>query len=311
MELHASEILAKELGLKLTLKNDDGVLGLIAPSSSLIITALDGGMIDNQAVNELLASVHLTGQNGTLLTGDVLSLDVINTISLTATDSMGASSSSTIGQLLSANLLNTSSFNTAQNAIITGTDSHDAALNGTAKADRIYGLNGDDTIYAGDGDDLVRGGLGNDHIEGGAGNDILIGGAGNDTLIGGAGNDAMLGGLGVDTYTGGSGTDLVIFELLDQQSPHGGNELDTWTDFNMAEGDMIDVSALLSNFKDGQSDIKDYVSIQHDAATQTTTVSIDRDGQGKTYQAEKLLILDNQSKDFSLEDLINGKNLLY
>ena len=311
MALTASQALAKELGLEFTVKSDDGVLGLIAPSSKLIITAIGGGEIDNLAVNELLTSVYLTANDGTLLNGNLLNVDVLNSISITATDTQGASSSSNVSQLLGLNLLNAGTFNAAKDSILLGTDNDDGSLSGTANADRIYGLNGDDIIHAGAGDDLVRGGLGNDYIDGGEGNDLLLGGAGNDTIMGGLGNDVMLGGQGVDTYTGGTGADLVFFELLNNQSAHGGNDLDTWTDFNIAEGDMIDISELLVSFKDGQSDIKDFVNVQYDAASKTATISIDRDGKEAGFQSEKLLILQNQNQDITLDDLLNGKNLLY
>ena len=310
MALTASQALAKELGLEFTVKSDDGVLGLIAPSSKLIITAIGGGEIDNLAVNELLTSVYLTANDGTLLNGNLLNVDVLNSISITATDTQGASSSSNVSQLLGLNLLNAGTFNAAKDSILLGTDNDDS-LSGTANADRIYGLNGNDIIQAGAGDDLVRGGLGDDYIDGGAGNDLLLGGAGNDTIIGGLGNDVMLGGQGTDTLTGGTGADLVIFDLLNKQSATGGNDLDTWTDFNIAEGDMIDISKLLVNFKEGQSNIKDFVNIQYDSASKTATVSIDRDGTATGFQSEKLLILQNQNQDITLDDLLNSKNLLY
>ena len=313
MALQASKDLARELGLQFIVKSDDGVLGLIAPSSKLIITSIDGGAIDNLAINELLTSVYLTAEDGTLLNGNLLNVDVLNSISITATDTQGAVSSSNVSQLLGLNLLNAGSFNTAQDSILLGTDGNDESLllTGTQNADRIYGLNGDDVIHAGAGDDLVRGGLGDDSIDGGAGNDLLMGGAGSDTIIGGLGDDIMIGGQGLDSYTGGAGADLVLFELLNNQSALGGNDQDTWTDFKMTEGDMIDVSKLLVNFKEATSDIKDFVKVDYDANTQTATVSIDRDGNEANFQSEKLLILQNQTQDLTLEDLLNGKNLLF
>ncbi|MEK5778352.1 hypothetical protein VXE44_25115, partial [Acinetobacter nosocomialis] len=58
--------------------------------------------------------------NGTLLTGDLLNLDVINSIKITATDTQGASSSSDVAQLLGVNLLNAGSFNSAAGKIFEG-----------------------------------------------------------------------------------------------------------------------------------------------------------------------------------------------
>lgn len=67
-------------------------------------------------------------------------------------------------------------------------------LNGTEKADVLFG------------------GSGNDMINGGASHDWLIGGEGNDVLDGGSGDDCLEGGLGDDTYVFGktSGKDIII-----------------------------------------------------------------------------------------------------
>jgi Ca2+-binding RTX toxin-like protein len=110
-------------------------------------------------------------------------------------------------------------------------------LNGTARDDYIYGLDGDDTINAGGGNDYVYGGnhndslygqaghdrmygeAGIDHLDGGDGHDLLDGGTGNDTLLGGAGEDDPWGGEGNDVLDGGTGWD----EL------HGGLGSDTLT----------------------------------------------------------------------------------
>lgn len=64
--------------------------------------------------------------------------------------------------------------------------------NGTADADSIWGLGGNDAAQGSSGDDF---------IDGGAGDDLLLGGYGSDTIFGSAGNDHIFGsGLGyVDT----------------------------------------------------------------------------------------------------------------
>ncbi|WP_213073887.1 Ig-like domain-containing protein [Acinetobacter sp. WCHAc060025] len=210
MQWNAQQVLADALGLKFEIKNDDGVLGLIASSSKIVITAKDGGTIDNLAINEFLASVYLSAQGGTLLTGNVLNLDVINSISISAQDSQGATSSSNVGQLLGVNLLDESLFDPSKSNIVMGTDLNDVILFGSSNSDRIYGLNGDDTIQAGAGDDLVRGGIGNDKIYGEDGNDLLLGEAGNDEIYGGIGDDYIDGGIGDDILNGGEGNDTIL-----------------------------------------------------------------------------------------------------
>ena len=107
----------------------------------------------------------------------------------------------------------------------------------------INGGGGDDTLTVKDltGTDVQKvffnGGDGNDILDasqtfvpvtawGGVGNDSLTGGHGNDYLDGNEGNDTLVGGAGADTFVvGANGTDTIV-------------------DFNFAEGDTIQISAL-------------------------------------------------------------------
>jgi Ca2+-binding RTX toxin-like protein len=84
-------------------------------------------------------------------------------------------------------------------AIIIGTPLNNT-LNGTAGADWVFALEGNDTVSTGDGNDILLGEAGNDRLFGGDGNDTLIGGDGADLLAGGTGGDIMYGGNGNDTY---------------------------------------------------------------------------------------------------------------
>ena len=85
----------------------------------------------------------------------------------------------------------------------------------TESGDLLYGTAAADVIAALGGDDGVFGGAGNDSLDGGAGNDGVYGGAGADTLIGGTGNDLLAGGSAADVYrfSRGFGID-VIDDLL-------------------------------------------------------------------------------------------------
>ena len=99
---------------------------------------------------------------------------------------------------------------------------------------------------------LTGGGSGGaDLLSGGDGNDIIFGQAGNDTLNGGAGNDILLGGMGNDTLTGGAGADTFMYVK-------GETGNDTITDFNIGEGDVIDLSDLLSGHG---SDLTQYLQV--------------------------------------------------
>ena len=100
-------------------------------------------------------------------------------------------------------------------------------------------------------DRLISGTAGDDSgataLIGGAGADWISGGAGNDWLEGGAGNDLLLGGTGVDTMTGGAGADTFKFVKGDGGTTINSSTAKTITDFNAAEGDVLDLSDLLLN----------------------------------------------------------------
>ncbi|MBN9099031.1 MAG: hypothetical protein J0I49_13090 [Pseudonocardia sp.] len=80
---------------------------------------------------------------------------------------------------------------------------------GTAVAERISTLGGDDVVDGAGGDDCILGGDGNDVLRGGTGADEISGGAGNDVIDGGAGDDITTGGAGRDVLTAGAGNDTV------------------------------------------------------------------------------------------------------
>ena len=218
----ASQKLAEELGLTFTVVSSPGVLGLVAPTSTITITALDGGNIDNQAVNELLATVRLESSTNLLGLVPTLDVTVLGSFEITATDSEGLTTTESVTTLANANVLEGLLGDEGNPDIIEGTAENDT-LNSSAAGgsdERLYGHEGDDTIDGGDGNDLIRGGAGNDSLNGGDGNDILIDGNGADTFSGGAGDDWIVisdtssfvsidGGTGTDTlFLSGSGMTL-------------------------------------------------------------------------------------------------------
>jgi len=109
-------------------------------------------------------------------------------------------------------------------------------ITGNGGANIINGNNGNDTLNGAAGNDNLNGGNNNDRLDGGTGNDKLIGGLGNDVLLGGDGNDILIGGNGNDTLTGGTGGDRFVFKYADEG-------IDRITDFNLAQGDKIVISA--------------------------------------------------------------------
>ncbi|WP_175985205.1 Ig-like domain-containing protein, partial [Burkholderia sp. BCC0506] len=296
LQFNANQALANELGLHFNVVNNNGILGVIGPSSDLAITATDGGAIDNLKLNEFLGSVTLNG--------GLISVSALDSVTISATDKTGLSASATAGQLLNANLLGS----TQSASIIEGTPGGDT-VTGTSGNDRLYGYGGDDVLNAGDGNDLLRGGAGNDTLNGGNGNDILIGGAGNDTL------------------TGGAGTDVFLWEVVGADNT-GGNGQDVITDFQLASGpadtssDKIDLSKLLVGYTsdadgpahyvngvptiDAGDTIGQFLSVTNVGAD--TVISIDRDGAGTAFSSETLVTLNNVTTN--LETLLANHQII-
>jgi T1SS-143 domain-containing protein len=222
-----SQALAAELGLKVVITNDPGFLTLIGPSSHVVITALDGGTIDNLAVNELLATARLSG--------GAIGAEVLNGTSITVTDSQGASSSAALSTLVDATVLS----NATANPNLKEGDGNGNTLTGTGNDDQIYGYGGNDTLNGGAGNDILRGGSGNDTLDGGIGNDILVGGSGNDSL------------------TGGAGRDIFRWEKGDAGTA-GTPAVDTVTDFTL-NADVIDLRSVLQG--ESLANLSNYVRV--------------------------------------------------
>ncbi|GIT90467.1 hypothetical protein JANAI62_00510 [Jannaschia pagri] len=112
--------------------------------------------------------------------------------------------------------------------LIYGTHAHGNRLEGSLGNDRIYGLDGRDTLLGGEGHDLLQGG-----------DDV-------DRLLGGAGRDTLGGGDGVDFLTGGADADRFVFTSV-AHTGVGRWRRDEIRDFDAAEGDVIDLSAMDAN----------------------------------------------------------------
>lgn len=119
-----------------------------------------------------------------------------------------------------------------------------AALSGDAVVDLNAGVQGRVagkafTVGAGTTIERVFLGEGNDRLVGNSVANMLHGGRGNDTISGGAGDDTIVGGRGADVLSGGTGADTFRFEsVLDAG--------DTITDFNVHQGDRVDIAPLLA-----------------------------------------------------------------
>jgi len=137
------------------------------------------------------------------------------------------------------------------------------APSGTLESVNLYGGIGNDSLYGGEYTDTLVGGLGNDAINGDAGDDRIWGSAGDDILNGGAGVDTLFGGLGADVF---------VFEKISAL----GNS-DKIQDFNLSEGDVIDISDLLTPiYSDPLTQaITDFVQITDNGTDSILSVDID------------------------------------
>ncbi len=113
----------------------------------------------------------------------------------------------------------------------------DDVIRGTATANVIDALGGDDVVCGLGGDDIIIGGDGKDLIFAGAGNDVIRGGALADRIRGGTGNDVIRGGDGWDWLFGNDGRDQ-IFGGNGVDRLRGGNGID-----RLDGGPMIDYCA--------------------------------------------------------------------
>ncbi len=117
-------------------------------------------------------------------------------------------------------------------------------LIGSGYDDVLTGSTGANSLWGGAGGDIIDGGDGLDRLYGEDGSDTLYGGVGSDILDGGAGDDFIYGGIGNDTLTGGSGADRFVFLAESFTTPL---QTDTILDFNVSDGDVLDMSAIDAN----------------------------------------------------------------
>jgi len=134
--------------------------------------------------------------------------------------------------------------------VLTGDDTNEN-LFGSARADLIDALGGNDSVFANAGNDLIFGGIGDDQLHaedgndrayGGTGNDFLDGGYGADSLYGGQGSDGLTGLQGNDWLYGGGGNDYLVSGNSSENSREkmfGGNGDDTMF-FDVRNGGTAD-----------------------------------------------------------------------
>ncbi|WP_421783898.1 DUF5801 repeats-in-toxin domain-containing protein [Kiloniella litopenaei] len=148
-----------------------------------------------------------------------------------------------------------------------------------------------------------------DTVTGTDADEILIGGDGDDTLIGGDGDDILIGGEGNDTLTGGAGADTFGFTgSLDSSNR------DVVTDYNIAQGDVINVSDLVTFDDDANGgDISNYLQASNDGRG-GISLKVNADGAGSDYETVAFLqgldsssqikvVLDDQEYTINVADI--------
>jgi len=116
-------------------------------------------------------------------------------------------------------------------------------LIGSAFADLLWGDDGVNELRGLDGNDTLKGFGGADSLTGGTGADSLEGMNGSDVLRGDNGHDTLNGGAGRDDLYGGSGGDSFVWWDTSETGATAGTA-DAVHDFNRAQGDVIDLSAI-------------------------------------------------------------------
>ncbi|MBV1929127.1 MAG: type I secretion C-terminal target domain-containing protein [Gammaproteobacteria bacterium] len=112
---------------------------------------------------------------------------------------------------------------------------------------------------------------GADTLNGAAFDETLFGRDGDDILYGNDGDDILYGGSGVDTLSGGNGADVFVFE-----ADSAFTNVDTISDFDTAESDIIDITGLLSGYDPLTDAISDFVQITDSGSD--SILSVDTDG---------------------------------
>lgn len=170
---------------------------------------------------------------------------------------------------------------------------------GMAGNDQLEGMGGADTIDGGSGADYVSysrsdsgvnvnlktgvntGGdaegdtlISIENIHGSNYDDVLTGSDGGNTIYADYGDDLLYGGAGADILYGEEGADTFVFGASDTFG-----YVDTIKDFDVAEGDKIDISDLLSNYDPLTDAISDFVQFTTSGSTNAHgAISVDVDG---------------------------------
>ena len=135
------------------------------------------------------------------------------------------------------------------------------------------------SVFNSDGPDATGNELANS-ITGNSADNTLLGLGGDDSLFGGLGDDILNGGQGYDILTGGEGADTFVFDADALSDALGGDIQDLIADYDILEGDVVDLSALL-----GEDTVPNTGAGYVKMDVTRTILEVDADGGGDEYVA--------------------------
>ncbi|HAY5017952.1 TPA: hypothetical protein J0A02_004527, partial [Escherichia coli] len=136
-------------------------------------------------------------------------------------------------------------------------------------------------------------------------------------------DDVIVAKAGNDTITTGQGHDTLIYNVLDASDAKAGHGIDHWTDFGFGStatdsnaetiqfsseffNDLLSDSDLTSSHL---SQVEKFIKVDYDAATESATVKVDRDGEENGSNYQDLLVLEHQTSNVTLAELLNNHQI--
>ncbi|HGK4675002.1 TPA: BapA/Bap/LapF family large adhesin [Kluyvera georgiana] len=111
-----------------------------------------------------------------------------------------------------------------------------------------------------------------------------------------------------DVIIGSAYGDTLIYNLLNSTDATGGNGVDHWSNFSLAQGDKIDIHSLLVGWDGQSSSLGNFLTVTDTG--KGTVISIDRDGaSGTKYSSTDLLVLDDVH-NIKLSDLVEQNHIV-
>ena len=136
-------------------------------------------------------------------------------------------------------------------------------------------------------------------------------------------DDVIVAKAGNDTITTGQGHDTLIYNVLDASDAKAGHGIDHWTDFGFgstatdSNAETIQFSSEFFNYLLSDSDltsshlsqVEKFIKVDYDAATESATVKVDRDGEANGSNYQDLLVLEHQTSNVTLAELLNNHQI--